>query len=225
MSIISIKNLNKIYCENSEAELHVLKNINLDIEKGSLNAIIGKSGSGKSTLLHIIGCLDDFTNGEYYLDGNDIKNLTNNKVADIRNNKIGFVLQEFGLILNKTCYDNISIPLMFNKYVKYKDIEAKVYEVLDKVGLREKARRKAGELSGGQKQRIAIARALVNNPEIILADEPTGALDTNTSNEIINLLFDLNKQGKTVIIVTHDNNLAKRCSNVIEIKDGKIKNA
>lgn len=223
MSLIKIKNLNKMYNENTDSEFHALKNINIEIEKGSLNAIIGKSGSGKSTLLHIIGCLDRFTSGEYLLDENDINGLTNNQIADIRNKKIGFVLQEFGLILNKTCYDNIAVPLMFNKNISYRDIENRVRPALARVGLIEKADRKAGELSGGQKQRIAIARAIVNDPEIILADEPTGALDSKTSNEIINLLFELNKQGKTVIIVTHDNELASKCSNVIEIKDGKIK--
>lgn len=223
MSLIKIKNLNKVYNENTDSEFHALKNINIEIKKGSLNAIIGKSGSGKSTLLHIIGCLDRFTSGEYLLDENDIKSLTNNQIADIRNKKIGFVLQEFGLILNKTCYDNIAVPLMFNKNISYRDIENRVHPTLARVGLSEKADRKAGELSGGQKQRIAIARAIVNDPEIVLADEPTGALDSKTSNEIINLLFELNKQGKTVIIVTHDDELASKCSNVIEIKDGKIK--
>jgi putative ABC transport system ATP-binding protein len=222
MSLIKIKNLNKIYNQNTESELHVLKNINLEIEQGSLNAIIGKSGSGKSTLLHIIGCLDNFTDGEYLLDNNNIKKLSNKQLAEIRNKKIGFVLQEFGLILNKTCYDNIAIPLMFNKNIRHSDINKKVKSVISKVELNEKINRKAGELSGGQKQRIAIARALVNDPEIILADEPTGALDSNTSDEIIKLLFELNKQGKTVIIVTHDNELAKKCPNVIEIKDGNI---
>lgn len=223
MSLIKIKNLNKVYNENTDSEFHALKNINIEIKKGSLNAIIGKSGSGKSTLLHIIGCLDRFTSGEYLLDENDINGLTNNQIADIRNKKIGFVLQEFGLILNKTCYDNIAVPLMFNKNISYRDIENRVRPALARVGLIKKSDRKAGELSGGQKQRIAIARAIVNDPEIILADEPTGALDSKTSNEIINLLFELNKQGKTVIIVTHDNELASKCSNVIEIKDGKIK--
>lgn len=223
MSLIKIKNLNKMYNKNTDSEFHALKNINIEIENGSLNAIIGKSGSGKSTLLHIIGCLDRFTSGEYLLDENDINGLTNNQIADIRNKKIGFVLQEFGLILNKTCYDNIAVPLMFNKNISYRDIENRVRPALARVGLSEKADRKAGELSGGQKQRIAIARAIVNDPEIILADEPTGALDSKTSNEIINLLFEFNKQGKTVIIVTHDNELASKCSNVIEIKDGKIK--
>ena len=212
-----------MYNKNTDSEFHALKNINIEIENGSLNAIIGKSGSGKSTLLHIIGCLDRFTSGEYLLDENDINGLTNNQIADIRNKKIGFVLQEFGLILNKTCYDNIAVPLMFNKNISYRDIENRVRPALARVGLSEKADRKAGELSGGQKQRIAIARAIVNDPEIILADEPTGALDSKTSNEIINLLFEFNKQGKTVIIVTHDNELASKCSNVIEIKDGKIK--
>lgn len=222
MSLIKINNLNKIYNQNTESELHVLKNINLEIKQGSINAIIGKSGSGKSTLLHIIGCLDSFTSGEYILADNNIKQLSNKQLAAIRNDKIGFVLQEFGLILNKTCYDNIAVPLMFNKKIKYSDISPKVKDALLKVGLIEKINSKAGELSGGQKQRIAIARALINDPEIILADEPTGALDSNTSNEIIELLFGLNKQGKTVIIVTHDNELANKCSNVIEIKDGKI---
>lgn len=222
MSLIEINNLNKIYNPNTSSELHVLKDINLTIEQGSLNAIIGKSGSGKSTLLHIIGCLDNFTGGKYIMDGKNIETLSNKQLANVRNKKIGFVLQEFGLILNKTCYDNIAVPLMFNNNIGYKEINKLVMNALDKVGLIEKAYRKAGELSGGQKQRIAIARAIVNNPEIILADEPTGALDSNTSNDITEMLFELNNQGKTVVIVTHDNDLAVKCNNIFEIKDGKI---
>lgn len=224
MSLIRINNLNKIYNPNTSSELHVLKDINLKIAQGSLNAIIGKSGSGKSTLLHIIGCLDSPTSGEYLLDGKDIATLNNRQLAAVRNSKIGFVLQEFGLILNKTCYDNIAVPLMFNNKIHNREINRLVMNALNKVGLSEKVHSKAGELSGGQKQRIAIARAIANDPEIILADEPTGALDSNTSSDITEMLFDLNKQGKTVIIVTHDNELANKCENIIQIKDGKVVN-
>lgn len=222
MSVIQVSQVSKVYNMNTNAKVEALNQVELSIEKGELVAIVGKSGSGKSTLLHILGLLDTPTQGNYCLDGLDMSKMDSNNLAHIRNEKIGFVLQEFGLILTKTVYENIAIPLYFSKSVKRKQMTELIRKALKQVGLEEKEKSLVVELSGGQKQRVAIARAIVNNPEIILADEPTGALDQNTSNEIINLLIELNKKGKTVIIITHDMKIAEQCQRRIEISDGYI---
>ena len=219
MSIIKFEYVKKFYNQNTPAEVHALKGITLEIEKGELVAIIGPSGSGKSTLLHIIGCLDNVSAGIFSLDGKNTFVLSSKELALIRNKKIGFVLQEFGLIMEDTVLENVSVPLIFGD-TKYKDIYKKCYKVLKDLKIDELEKKPVSQLSGGQRQRVAIARALVNDPDIILADEPTGALDTATSADIMNIIVELNKLGKTIIIVTHNPEVANRCNRVIQIIDG-----
>jgi putative ABC transport system ATP-binding protein len=221
MSYISLEQIRKKYNVNTTAEVYALRGIELKINKGVFVSIVGPSGSGKSTLLHILGCIDTATEGRYTMQDKDLSQINNKELASIRNKKLGFVLQEFGLILNNTSIDNVSIPLMFSK-TKLRDIKNIAYDTLKKVGIEELAYKKVSQLSGGQRQRVAIARALVNNPEIILADEPTGSLDENTSMEIMKLLMELNKEERTVIIVTHNMDIAKMCNRIITIKDGKV---
>lgn len=221
MSLIKFENIGKIYDEGKQNACVALKDINIKIDKGNLIAIIGKSGSGKSTLLHILGCLDAPTSGEYYLSNEKVDFKNFKMLAKIRNKKIGFVLQDFGLILNETVLENVSVPLLFSK-TPFSEIKKKSLNALEILGIDTLAGKKSNQLSGGQKQRVAIARALVNDPDIILADEPTGALDSKTSAEIVNILLNLNRTGKTIIIVTHDKNIAKRCEGIIEISDGNI---
>ena len=222
MSLIEIKNLHKYYNHNKSSEVYALKGIDLSVNIGEMIAIMGPSGSGKSTLLHIIGCLDSFQEGIYLFDGEKVFEKSANELAELRNKKLGFVLQDFGLILSKTVRENISVPLIFNKNTKKKEIADIVDLALKDVELIHKASAKAFELSGGQKQRVAIARALVNRPICILADEPTGALDSKASSEIIDLLRRINQNGTTVIIVTHDINVATKCDRIINVVDGKI---
>ncbi len=223
MSYIQLKNVNKFYNKNTNAEVHALKNVNLEINKGEMVAIEGVSGSGKSTLLHILGCLDLKIDGQYYLNKECIDKKTHKQLAVIRNKRIGFVLQQFGLINENTVVQNVSIPLLLGdiglKYIKHECLS-----VLKELNISELADRKVSQISGGQKQRVAIARALVNKPEIILADEPTGALDRKTSNGVMELLKKINKQGKTVIIVTHDKEVSKLCSKTLRIEDGHLVN-
>jgi putative ABC transport system ATP-binding protein len=221
MSYISLEQIRKKYNVNTTAEVYALRGIELKINKGEFVSIVGPSGSGKSTLLHILGCIDTATEGRYTMQDKDLSQINNKELASIWNKKLGFVLQEFGLILNNTSIDNVSIPLMFSK-TKLRDIKNIAYDTLKKVGIEELAYKKVSQLSGGQRQRVAIARALVNNPEIILADEPTGSLDENTSMEIMKLLMELNKEERTVIIVTHNMDIAKMCNRIITIKDGKV---
>ncbi len=218
--MIQIKNLSKCY-GGKENLFYALKNINLEISDGSFLAIRGKSGAGKSTLLHIMGCLDSFQEGQYLLDNVSVKNLRDMKLAKLRNAKIGFVLQDFSLINHKSALFNVMLPMYFNKtsYKKMKDV---AMEALRVVGISEQAKKMAHQLSGGQRQRVAIARAIVNKPSIVLADEPTGALDTETSEQIMELFKQLNNQGITIIIVTHDQKVAEYCSEIITISDGKI---
>ncbi len=221
MSYISLEQIDKKYNINTAAEVHALRGVSLEINKGQFVSIVGPSGSGKSTLLHIIGCIDTATGGRYMIQDKDLSQINNKELAEIRNKKIGFVLQEFGLILNNTSIDNVSIPLMFSK-TKLKDIKNKAYDTLKKVGIEDLAYKKVNQLSGGQRQRVAIARALINDPQIILADEPTGSLDQNTSMDIIKLLMELNEDGRTVIIVTHNIEIAQMCDRIVTIKDGMI---
>ena len=201
--------------------LHVLKGINLEIKEGELVAIMGSSGSGKSTLLNIIGMLDNYDEGKYLLDDILIKNLDETKAAKYRNRFLGFVFQSFNLINYKTAIENIALPLYYQGLVR-NERQNIAMEYLDKVGLANWSSHLPSELSGGQKQRIAIARALASKPKVLLADEPTGALDSTTSQEIMELIKQINKEGKTIIIVTHEQEIAKMCNRIITLKDGVI---
>lgn len=218
--MIKIKNLNKYY-KNGEISLHALKNVNLEIKEGEFVAIMGSSGSGKSTFMNILGCLDIEFQGEYILDKINITTIKENKMSKIRNSKIGFVFQAFNLLPMLNALENVELPLVYAD-VPYKDRVKRATEILKKVGLGERLHHKPCELSGGQKQRVAIARALVNNPSIILADEPTGNLDSQSEEEIMNFFKYLNDNGKTVIIVSHEPEVANYCRRIIIFKDGEI---
>ena len=219
--MIEIKNLTKTYNYKKSNAFTALKDISLKIEDGEMLAIIGKSGAGKSTLLHIIGCIDTFEKGEYSIDDTDVHKLSDKKLAEIRNEKVGIVMQDFALVEEYTVIENVKIPLYFSKKKKG-NANTLALEALEKVGIKELAKKPVNKLSGGQKQRVAIARAIVNDPSFILADEPTGALDTKTSAEIMELFRKLNDDGKTVIIITHDPGVAEKCKRKIEISDGEI---
>ena len=219
--MIEIKNLVKIYNKGKTNEFCALKGIDLSIEEGEMVAIIGKSGAGKSTLLHILAAIDSYDKGSYLVDGVSVGDLKEKDRARFRNQKIGIVMQDYALIDEYTIEENVQIPLIFGK-VKGNDVRReKIMTALENVGLAELAKKPVRQLSGGQKQRVAIARALVNNPAFLLADEPTGALDSKTSGEIMDVFEKLNQGGKTVIIVTHDMEVAARCGRVIEISDGE----
>ena len=220
--MIQIKNLVKIYNKGKTNEFCALKGIDLSIEEGEMVAIIGKSGAGKSTLLHILAAIVSYDKGSYLVDGVSVGDLKEKDRARFRNQKIGIVMQDYALIDEYTIEENVQIPLIFGK-VKGNDVRReKIMTALKNVGLDELAKKPVRQLSGGQKQRVAIARALVNNPAFLLADEPTGALDSKTSGEIMDVFEKLNQGGKTVIIVTHDMEVAARCGRVIEISDGEI---
>ena len=185
-------------------------------------AIIGKSGAGKSTLMHILGCIDDFESGDYLIDDINVKDISNGKKAEIRNKKIGIVMQDFALIEEYTVIENVMVPLLFDK--SKKDKKKTAIKAIESVGIGDLTNKAVNKLSGGQKQRVAIARAIVNDPVFILADEPTGALDSNTSLEIMQVFKDLNKLGKTIIIITHDKDVAQKCDRIVEMKDGSFIN-
>ncbi len=220
--MIQIKNLVKVYNKGKTNEFCALKGIDLSIDEGEMVAIIGKSGAGKSTLLHILAAIDSYDKGSYLVDGVSVGDLKEKDRARFRNQKIGIVMQDYALIDEYTIEENVQIPLIFGK-VKGNDVRReKIMTALENVGLAELAKKPVRQLSGGQKQRVAIARALVNNPTFLLADEPTGALDSKTSGEIMDVFEKLNQGGKTVIIVTHDMEVAARCGRVIEISDGEI---
>ncbi len=219
-TMIDLQQVTKTYITGT-VEFQALKGIDLQVNKGELIAVVGPSGSGKSTLMNIVGCLDIPTSGEYRLDGRLVTTLTSNQLADIRNKKVGFVFQAFNLLPYATAYENVEVPLLFAK-VGGRKRRQRVTEVLAQVGLADKANNKPTELSGGEMQRVAIARALANEPEIILADEPTGNLDTKSGGEIINLFDGLWRSGKTVIIISHDVSIAKRAQRIVKLKDGLV---
>ncbi len=218
--MIRIEKLHKSY-PMGESSLHVLKGLDLHIQEGEMVSIMGSSGSGKSTLLNIIGLLDSYDEGAYYLNGELIENLTEKKAALLRNRFLGFVFQSFNLINYKNALENVALPLYY-KGIGRKERQRTALEYLDKVGLKDWAHHLPNELSGGQKQRVAIARALVTQPKVILADEPTGALDTQTSLEVMKLLQQINDEGMTVLIVTHEADISKMTRRIIKLKDGVI---
>ena len=218
--IITVDNINKTY-KNGSLELQVLKNISFKVDKGEFLAIMGSSGSGKSTMMNILGCLDNQYEGKYILDGIDISKSTENELSEIRNKKIGFIFQSFNLLPRLTALENVELPLIYSSVPK-EERHRRANELLEMVGLKERTHHRPNELSGGQRQRVAIARALVNNPSIILADEPTGNLDSKSEAEIIEILQKLNKMGKTIVIVTHEPNIGEIAQRKIVFKDGEI---
>ena len=218
--IITVDNINKTY-KNGSLELQVLKNISFKVDKGEFLAIMGSSGSGKSTMMNILGCLDNQYEGRYILDGIDISKSTENELSEIRNKKIGFIFQSFNLLPRLTALENVELPLVYSSIPKEKR-HKRANELLEMVGLKDRTHHRPNELSGGQRQRVAIARALVNDPSIILADEPTGNLDSKSEGEIIEILQKLNKMGKTIVIVTHEPNIGEIAQRKIVFKDGEI---
>ena len=218
--IITVDNVNKTY-KNGSLELQVLKNISFKVDKGEFLAIMGSSGSGKSTMMNILGCLDNQYEGKYILDGIDISKSTENELSEIRNKKIGFIFQSFNLLPRLTALENVELPLVYSSVPK-EERHKSANELLEMVGLKDRTHHRPNELSGGQRQRVAIARALVNNPSIILADEPTGNLDSKSEAEIIEILQKLNKMGKTIVIVTHEPNIGEIAQRKIVFKDGEI---
>lgn len=218
--IIEIKDLRKIY-KNGNITLEALKGVNFSVEKEEFVSIMGKSGSGKSTLMNILGCLDTISHGEYILDGENVAGITPNGLASIRNKKIGFVFQSFNLLPKLTSLQNVELPMVYAGVSKEKRREAGLI-ALAKVGLEDRGHHKPNELSGGQRQRVAIARALVNNPAILLADEPTGNLDSNSTEEVIGIFQQLNREGATIVMVTHEPEVAAHTKRIITFRDGNI---
>jgi putative ABC transport system ATP-binding protein len=218
MAMIELENITKVY-RMGEVDVYALNGINISIDQGEMLSIIGASGSGKSTLLNLLGCLDRPTSGRYRLDGTDVSRLNDNRLAELRNKKFGFVFQDFNLLRRSTALSNVELPLVYggsgNKHLK-------AMEALERVGLARRAKHKPTELSGGEQQRVAIARALVNSPSLILADEPTGNLDSASSEEIINIFQQLNRDGITVALVTHELEIAEKTPRVIRLLDGQV---
>lgn len=220
-SIISVTNLVKIY-RMGDVEVHALRGVNLDIRPNDFVAIMGKSGSGKSTFMNILGCLDVPTRGNYFLDQVDVGSMSNDQLANLRNRKIGFVFQSFNLLSRTTALENVELPLMYNKKISSKEMRDRSLKALESVGLADRAHHFPNQLSGGEQQRVAIARSLVNDPVVILADEPTGNLDTRTSLEVMAIFQSLNNQGITIVIVTHESDIAAFTKRNITFRDGKI---
>lgn len=225
MALIDLRHIHKNFMMGEE-NIHALNDVNLTIDEGDFTSIVGTSGSGKSTLMNIIGLLDLPGAGEYYLDGNNVTQMSDDELSKYRNQKIGFVFQSFNLLPKATALKNVEMPMQYasayNKTLTDSVIRKMALETLEKVGLGSRVNHLPNELSGGQRQRVAIARALVNNPKLLLADEPTGALDSKTTEEILQLFEELNRQGVTVVIVTHENHVARRCKRILRMTDGKI---
>jgi putative ABC transport system ATP-binding protein len=218
--LIDLQNVTKVY-QVGEQQFSALQGINFQLQRGEMTAIVGASGSGKSTLMNIIGFLDRCTSGEYFFAGENVSNLAEHELAEIRNRKIGFVFQSFFLLLRSTALQNVMLPLFYRGIAK-SEAEEKALQMLAKVGVAHLAHHRPNQLSGGQQQRVAIARALVGDPEVILADEPTGALDTQTGGEVMDLFASLNQEGRTIVIITHDKEVSRRCRNIATIRDGMI---
>lgn len=219
--LVQLTNINKVFQLDENLTFHALKDINLTINKGEFVAIIGPSGSGKSTLMNILGLLDKPTSGSFHLDGQDVAHLKNDHLAEIRNKKIGFVFQNFNLLPRTSAVDNVALPLIYSGVSRGERLK-RAKQALDSVGLSEKYASRPSQLSGGQQQRVAIARALVTDPDIIFADEPTGNLDSKSGADILKLLEGLHKTGKTVILISHDPNIASHAKKIIKVKDGMI---
>lgn len=219
--MITLKNLVKKYNPGMENEVIALGGINLEIKDGEMIAVMGPSGSGKSTLLNMVGLIDEPTEGEYLLDGENVGHLPDKKKASIRNKQIGFVLQDFGLLMDRSAEENIVVPLLFSKEPISKSTK-RIRPIMEQLGIENLAKRRITELSGGQAQRVAIARAMVNNPKVILADEPTGALDSKTAEDVVDIFRTLNNSGTTIIVVTHNKAVADKCDTLYTIKDGLI---
>ena len=222
MNTIQVKELRKTY-RMGDVEVRALRGLSLSVEPGEFVAIMGASGSGKSTFMNILGCLDYSSEGEYYLDGVHVNSLNKKQLADIRNQKIGFVFQGFNLLSRTTAVENVELPLLYDRRHHAKDAQKKAIESLQRVGLGERLDHVPSQLSGGQQQRVAIARALVNDPALILADEPTGNLDTQTSEEVMALFQELNDQGITILLVTHEPDIAQYTKRIIELRDGELR--
>ena len=220
MNVIEVKDLEKTY-HVGDIEVNALRGVNFSIKKGQFSAIMGPSGSGKSTLMHIIGCLDSPTKGRYHLNGENVAHLSDDQLAGIRNKEIGFVFQKFHLLPRNTALDNVMLPLRYAKIEKRQRTDQAI-KVLSQVGLEDRMHHKPSELSGGQQQRVAIARALVNSPAILFADEPTGNLDSKTGKEVMTLLHELNNKGQTIVLITHEKEIAEQTERTIFIRDGKI---
>ena len=219
--LIELKNVYKIYGEGLESEVRALDGVSLTIDKGEFVAIVGQSGSGKSTMMNVLGCLDIPTRGDYHLNGVDVRELSDRELSAIRNKEIGFIFQQYNLIQHLTVLENVELPLIYQG-VGLDDRREMAMEALERVGLAGRVKHKPTEMSGGQQQRVAIARAIATHPPIIMADEPTGALDSKTGLEVLGFLRELNKEGTTVILITHDNSIAATARRVVRLTDGKI---
>ena len=219
--LIELRDVYKIYGEGLESEVRALDGVSLDIEKGEFVAVVGQSGSGKSTMMNVLGCLDIPTRGTYRLDGVDVRELSDKELSRIRNKQIGFIFQQYNLIQNLTVLENVELPLLYAG-VGAEERKERAVAALGRVGLADKQKNLPSQLSGGQQQRVSIARALAGNPSVILADEPTGALDSRTGHEVLGFLQQLNKEGSTVILITHDNGIAATARRIVRIADGRI---
>ena len=221
--VVKLEDFHKIYGDGSEISVHAVSGVTIDIQKGEFVALMGASGSGKSTLMNVLGCLDRPSQGRYSLDGVDVSNLDRNERADIRNQKLGFVFQGFNLLARTTALENVELPMLYTKqHVTAHDMRDRAMQALDIVGLANRADHLPNQLSGGQQQRVAIARALVNNPQVLLADEPTGNLDSRTSVEVMGVFQKLNEQGITILMVTHELDIARFCKRNLILRDGRV---